>query len=436
VLVLDEYPQPGGQFYKQRAPGLDLGEGRVTLDGEYSRGDALLAAVRACGVELWQDALVWATFAPHRLCVSRSGESATVQARCTIIAAGAHERSIAFKGWDLPGVMTPGAAQTLVKHQSVVAGKRIVLGGSGPFLAPVAKTLIDAGANIVAIVEATRPSEWLRHAPHCWGHWERLREALAYRRMIARAGIPITFGARIVEARGRESVESVVVNACDRDGAVLPEARPQEIEADTVCVGYGFVPNIQLASALGCALDFDALRGGWIARHDEAMQTSSDSVFVAGEAAGIGGAYSALAEGKLAGLCAARKLGLDVSERAIAEVRRERAHRRRFADALNAMFPVKPGYYRGIDDATLICRCEEVSAGEVRAAIAAWGDDVNCVKGHTRCGMGYCQGRICAASIDHLLAQALGRLPGASGAFTIRPPIKPVPVALLAELEP
>ena len=435
VLVLDEYPEPGGQYYKQLSSGFRVPD-RSRLDADYTKGDTLIAAVRAVGVQLSHETLVWASFGPNELAIVRGGESGTVRAKCMVVATGAYERTIPFKGWDLPGVMTPGAAQTLVKHQQVVPGSRIVLAGSGPFLLPVAKSLVGAGANIVAIVEATRPRAWARHAPRVWGHWDRLREARDYREMISAAGIPVHFGERVVEARGRDALERVVAQACDAGGDIRVDAPVREIEADALCVGYGFVPSVQAARALGCELAYDALRGGWIVRHDDAMQTSRAHVFVAGEAAGIGGAYAAMAEGTLAGLAAARTLGLEVQPDAVDAAARDRAHRRRFADLVNELFAVKPGYYRTIDDATLVCRCEEVSAGEVRAAIAAWGSDVNCVKGVTRCGMGYCQGRICGTTVEHLAAQSAGHMPGARGGFNMRAPIKPVPVSALAQLDP
>lgn len=434
VLVLDEYPEPGGQFYKQLSSGFSVPD-RARLDSDYTKGDTLIAAVRAAGIELSHETLVWASFSANELAIVRRGDSGTVRAKCIVVATGAYERSIPFTGWDLPGVMTPGAAQTLVKHQQVVAGGRIVLAGSGPFLMPVARSLLGAGANIVAIVEATRPRAWAPHAPRLWGHWDRLREAWAYRRMLAAAAIPVHFGERVIEARGREAVECVVVRACDADGTVRADAPAREIAADTLCVGYGFVPSVQVARALGCELTYDALRGGWVVHHDGAMRTSQEHVYVAGEAAGIGGAYVAMAEGTLAGLGAARALGYTVQSSAVDAAARDRVHRRRFADLVNELFAVKPGYFQTIGDATTVCRCEEVSAGEVRAAIAAWGSDVNCIKGVTRCGMGYCQGRVCGTTVEQLAAQAAGRMPGERGGFNMRPPIKPVPVSVLAQLD-
>lgn len=432
VTVLDEYPQPGGQFYKQLAAEFNVPD-RARLDEEYTRGDALLAAVRAAKVELWNETLVWGSFEPGTVSVTRKGVAGTVRARAIVVASGAYERAIAFPGWDLPGVMTPGGAQTLVKNQQVVPRGRIVLAGSGPFLLAVAKSLIGAGAAPAAIYEATRPREWLRHAPRLWGHWDRIGEALRYRSLIRDAAVPIRFGRMVVRAEGAESLERVVLMECDGAGRPLPGTEQVE-RVDTLCVGYGFVPSVQLTRLLRCAHRYESRRGGWVPGHDGDMETTVPGVFVAGEVAGIGGAYAALAEGTLAGLNAARRLGYQVADADFFGARRERETCRRFGDLVNDVFALKPGVYDPIGDDTLVCRCEEVTAGQIREAVNGWGADVNFVKGVTRCGMGYCQGRICGGMVEELTARAVGCNREAVGAFRVRPPLKPVRVSALADL--
>jgi D-hydroxyproline dehydrogenase subunit alpha len=429
VAVLDEYPQPGGQFYKQIAA--DLGVDRAALNEEYRRGDTLISAVRAAKVELLNDALVWGSFEPGTLSIVRQGAAGVVRARAIVVASGAYERAIAFPGWDLPGVMTPGGAQTLVKYQQVPPPGRIVLAGSGPFLLAVAKTLIHAGAAPAVIYEATRPRDWLPHAARLWGHRDRIAEALGYRRLLRQAGVPVRFGRRVVLAEGAQSLERVVLMDCDGAGRAIPGTETVE-RADTLCVGYGFVPSVQLTRLLGCAHRYAPRRGGWVPEHDASMETGVPGVFVAGEVAGIGGAFAALAEGRLAGLAAARRLGLSVADSDLADARAERESRRRFGDLVNDLFPIKGDYYDTISNDTLVCRCEEVTAGQVREAAAGWGPDVNFIKGVTRCGMGYCQGRICGGMVEELTARTLGCERAVVGAFRVRPPLKPVPVSALA----
>jgi len=434
VVVLDEYAEPGGQFYKQLPSAFAVPE-RAHLDADYTKGDALFAAVRTAGVTLLQETLVWASFAPGELSIVTRGAPGTVRARAIVVASGAYERAVAFPGWDLPGVMTPGGVQTLAKAQRVAPGERIVLAGSGPFLMPVAKSLIAIGACIAGIFEATRPRDWVHRAFALRGHGDRIREAASYRRLIADAGVPVHFGEIVVEALGADRLERVRLMPCDAAGRVPPGGRAREVEADTLCVGYGFIPGVQLTRHLGCAHRHDAVLGGWVPVHDDSMHTSVPGVFVAGEVAGIGGAPVAAAEGTLAGLAAARSLGFASPDAEFIAARRERAHRRAFSRLVGELFPVKPAYYDAIDDDTLVCRCEEVSAGEVRSALAAWGGDVNFIKGVTRCGMGYCQGRICAGIVEALATKQLGLVPGGAGAPSVRAPLKPVTVETLAALE-
>ena len=223
--------------------------------------------------------------------------------------------------------MTPGGAQTLVKSQRVLPGSRIVLAGSGPFLLPVATTLIEAGAKIVGIFEATTPREWAQHAPRLWGHWERARGRYA-------TGAP-SDGARADPLRShRGTRRRRRVRRARRAYALRPRRRVVERtelveDADTLCVSYGFVPSVQLTRTLGCEHRHDARKGGWVPVHDEAMETSMAGVYVAGEVAGIGGAHAALAEGTLAGLSAAHRLGRSVSDSAIAGAKRDRERHRR-----------------------------------------------------------------------------------------------------------
>jgi len=432
VVVLDEYAEPGGQFYKQLPAEFSVPD-RAQLDDDYTKGDALLAAVKKAGVTISNETLVWGAFEPGVLSVRRRGEAGSVKAQKIVVASGAYERAIAFPGWDLPGVMTPGGAQTLAKNQQQLPGKRIVLAGSGPFLLPVTKTLLGAGAHIAAIYEATRPREWARHALRLWGHWDRVAEALRYRRMLADAGLSIRFGRIVVRAEGAECVERVVTMECDAAGQTI--AGSEQVEAcDTLCVGYGFIPQVQLTRLLGCEHRFDALRGGWVPKFGSDMQTSVPGVFVAGEVAGIGGAYTALAEGWVAGLGAARALGHKIREMSLLSAQRERTTRRKFGDLVNAVFAVKPGVFGLIADDTLVCRCEEVTAGEIRAAVAAWGASAGAVKGVTRCGMGYCQGRICGSLLEELTARAAGCAREDVGGLSVRPPLKPVRVGELADL--
>lgn len=426
VALIDEYPTLGGQIFKQPAPRL---RPRPTAVG-IGAGDARVRGVLASEIRVLTDCLVWSA-APGVVHFRQGDRMGSLHCRAIVAACGAYERPAIFPGWERPGVMTPGGAQTLVKSQGCLPGRRVVLAGCGPFLLPVAASILRAGADIVGIYEMTQPQDWLRHAGSALRHGARLLEAIRYWRELRTAKVAVRFGHRVVRAEGSPALERVVLARCEADGTVVAGSET-ELHADLLLASYGFVPAVQLTRLLGCEHRYDSLRGGWIPCHDATMATTVPSVFVAGEAAGIGGVYAALAEGELAGLAAAAAVGRRLPGGRRARALRAARRHRSFGDLVNRMFSVPEAVHCGIDDDTLVCRCEEVSAGEIRRAVTDWAADVNRVKGVTRCGMGYCQGRICGPAVQSITADRSGRALDSVGSFTVRTPLKPMPAAALA----
>jgi NAD(P)H-nitrite reductase large subunit len=313
----------------------------------------------------------------------------------------------------------------------------VVLAGSGPFLLPVAQQLIEAGARIVALSEATGPAEWWPLGRAVGGQWARIAEAWDYLRTIRGGAVPVRLRRKIVAARGAETVEAAVLARVDRQWRAVPGSE-EVVAADAVAVGYGFLPAVELAEACGCALGWDDAAGTWTVQVDARMQTSRPGVFAAGEITGVGGAALALAEGRLAGLGAAEHAGRLTAARA--ETARRAASAglpglRRFAAALGQVFAPRPGLWEHLTGATVVCRCEEVTAGEIRARVGAGCTSPKEVKDWTRAGMGLCQGRICGAVVSRLVAEGTGAPLAAVPRATVRPPIKPVPIGVLAATE-
>jgi thioredoxin reductase/bacterioferritin-associated ferredoxin len=404
VAVVDEYGQPGGQIWK-RSRGTDA----VT---DVARG--WCRALERSGARLLADTAVWAVRDEHTLLtVNARGRAGTIHARAIVVATGAYDRPVAFPGWTLPGVVTAGAAQSLAKAESVLPGRRILLAGSGPFLLPVAHELSLRGAEVVAVAEATRRREWARAGPRMLRHPARLRDYVAYRARLRR--MPFLWGHVIVRADGDRRVESVTLARAD--GAWRPRAGTERrFAVDAVATAYGFLPSIELARALGCGLDGEAVV------HDDHMRTTVPHVFVAGEVAGLGGADLALAEGEIAGNAAA-------GSRARSATLRRRRHALHFAGVLADLFGPRRGLLDLADGATTLCRCEDVTAAELDAAIAAGARTLGELKVATRCGQGPCQGRICA----HLVA-ARAPEPG-DALFGPRPPLRPISLATLLEAQ-
>jgi bacterioferritin-associated ferredoxin len=238
----------------------------------------------------------------------------------------------------------------------------------------------------------------------------------------------------IAGATGKEHVEKARVARLDGQGVPI-QGSEREFEVDAVCLGYGLLPSFQLAAAFGCDLRFDKHLRWHAPIHDENMESTWPGIYVAGDMTGIAGAKAALLQGEIAGLHAAHKLGA-IDEKTLAKrlapIKADLAKYERLADALHEIYTFRSGLGRAATDDTLLCRCEEVTLGQVKAAVANGATDLNQVKLATRTGMGYCQGRFCSVLIAPYIAEATGRDLAELVPFTVRPPIQPVPLRILA----
>ncbi|MFN2168948.1 MAG: (2Fe-2S)-binding protein, partial [Anaerolineae bacterium] len=329
-------------------------------------------------------------------------------------------------GWTLPGVITAGAALTMVKHQHVLPGRRILLSGTGPLQLVLARHLIDAGAELAGVLDANGfPWSGWRHAGAVWGQWERLREGWESLRTMQRAGVGIRWRHQIVRAEGEGQVERAAIGPVpNADRKSLTETVP----VDTICLGFGFIPSIQLSRLAGCEHTYRPEQRIYTPVRDEGLQTTLPGLFVVGDGARIGGKDVARLEGQLAALGAARSLGQDIAPARIADVQQALARQRRFAGVLDALFPYSTHLADLLTDDTILCRCEEITVGEVRRAIAEGATTVSAIRMLTRAGMGRCQGRMCGSSVAELVAQELGQPVEAAGLPTPRPPVVPIPL--------
>ncbi|NYZ16487.1 FAD-dependent oxidoreductase [Azospirillum sp. RWY-5-1] len=424
VLVTDERPAPGGQYYKQPAT-----EG-LTADGQALQGAKLIAEARGAGIALRDDTLVWGAFREEAglvVGVYRQGVAGYIRPRTLIVATGAYEQPGVFPGWTLPGVMTTGAAQTLLRSYGVTPGQRVLVAGNGPLNLQVAVELLRAGAEVVAVAEAA-PAPWTRAATGAaMMAAEPALAAAGLRQLAVLAAkcVPVLWGHRLARVDGTDRATDAVLTG--------PAGAERRFAIHAVCVGEGFSPVNEIARLLGCEhrVRGDGATARLEAVRDDAGGTSQPDVFVVGEAGGFGGAHIAMAQGRLAGAEAARRLGHSVPEDA--EARRLLARHRRFQAILWRVFAADdPGLSRADDD-TPVCRCEGVALGVLRRTIAAEGvADLPTLKRLTRAGMGRCQGRYCMPR----LATLVGR-PAVEADFpTPQVPLRPVPVAALAVEKP
>jgi NADPH-dependent 2,4-dienoyl-CoA reductase/sulfur reductase-like enzyme len=433
VHVYDENPEPGGQIYRQagsiRARGSRFPE-------RETRGTRLLEAFRGAGVTLHADAVVWAVFDERTLAVWEHGTSETVRADVLVLAVGAYDRPVAIPGWTLPGVYTAGAAQVLVRTQGVLPGRRVLVAGTGPLLAVVGAELAGAGAHVVAVLEAASLRGAWTVLPQLVRHRALVGDAWRAWRGVRAAGIPFRRARTVTRILGDWEVEGAVTASLDGDWR--PVAGTEEtLAVDTVCLGFGFVPQTELARLAGCELSHVPEWGGWVPVTSPDMETSVPGVFAAGDGAGVAGAAVAALEGRIAGIAAAARLGALSATDAAA---RARPHRRALAGlrklhvTLDRLTRVRDGLGHLTTPETVVCRCEDVTAGAVDEALEEGATELAEIKRATRAGMGLCQGRMCEPALAGLVARRTGRPAGAVEPFGVRPPVKPVPIEALASL--
>jgi D-hydroxyproline dehydrogenase subunit alpha len=364
-----------------------------------------------------------------------------VLAKNIILANGAYDTPVAFPGWTLPGVMTCGAALTLLKTYRLAPGTKALVTGTGPLLLSVAAHLIEAGVRVTAICEANRllPKS-LTHLPTMLGHLHRVWEGIQYASRTFPAGTPYKTGWSIVSASGRERVEQAVITKLDRNGRPI-HGKTQTLDVDLVVSGYNLTPNTGLARMVDCKLEYRPEKGGWIPVRDEDMRTSKPGIYVVGDGAGIGGADNALLEGQIAGVSVALETGhlpSESAEKIRGTVHRKRQNQLRFGRLYSDLFTPPPGLVALADDETVLCRCEEVTLGQVKEAVQLGATRLKEVKMATRCGMGNCQGRMCEHSVSAAMVEALsGELADNErvGHYSIRPPLHPLPAQFLAEAQ-
>jgi NADPH-dependent 2,4-dienoyl-CoA reductase/sulfur reductase-like enzyme len=436
VGVVDERVTLGGQIYKQLGPGFQVHDA-AALGRDYLRGRALIEAIEQSGARLMPRTSAVSIAGDTVVLLEQGARARPVSARRILLAPGAHDRPVVFPGWTLPGVITAGGAQSLVKTQRILPGRQIVFAGSGPLALAFPAQLIGYGANVSLVLEAgpaPGPRDVVRLLAAARGNTELLRDAARYRAQLVRARTPLRYRRIIVRAEGTDRVEAVVHARVDADWRVIPGSE-QRVEADTLCVGYGFFPSVELVRLAGCDLGYDESAGGPVAVRDEWMRTTVPGVAAAGDGTGVAGSYVAIAEGRIAALGVALDLGAlsvdEVAERARPE-RATLARKAAFAAALRGMHRVGPGIYELADEGTTVCRCESVSRATLDRAIDGTAD-INVVKGLTRVCMGLCQGRSCQRQVASMIARRHGRPIASIPLATPRFPVRPVPIGALAE---
>lgn len=424
TVLLDEQPGPGGQIYR----GIETisAARRAALGADYAHGAALAARLRASGADYRPGSAVWNVTPAREVWVSRDGASAPLSARAILLATGAMERPVPVPGWTLPGVMGAGAVQILLKTGGFLP-ENAVLCGSGPLIFLLASQVLSAGGTIRAILDTTRrANEWaaLGRLPGPAG-WPLLAKGLKMKAELRAAGVPMFRRVTDIAIEGDAHAEAISFRANNA---------AQRIETSLIALHEGVIPAQQMTRALGCAHRWDDRQHCFHPVLDEWGRTSLPGILVAGDAGGIGGARAAEPAGRLAALEMLRQINLldEAARDSLAQPERRALRAQRAARPfLDALFAPPPWVLRPADT-VLICRCEEVTAGQVRAVAAQGCQGPNQAKSFLRAGMGPCQGRLCGPTVSQVLAESLGRSLDEIGYYRIRPPLKPVTLGELA----
>ncbi|WP_417803777.1 FAD-dependent oxidoreductase [Thalassospira lucentensis] len=425
VVVVDERSAPGGQYFKQ--PHTDAAKALFAKDRQTYEGAALVADARQKGVVFYDRTVVWGAerCSDGRLRVGLHGPDGASYAvvQKLVVATGAFERPDPVPGWTLPGVMSTGAAQTLLRSYGVAAGSRVLVAGNGPLNIQVAAELRRQGCDIVALAD-TAVSPWKQPA--------RLLDLVSANASLAlrgarqltslvSAGVPVFWQSKLVRITGTDQATSAVLDTLQGE---------KTYDADIVLMGGGFVPSNELLRLLGCAHDVE--NGVLLVKRDRFGCTSQHDIFAVGEAARFGGAHIALAQGRVTGAEIARTLELSAPDSSSDQ--RQLTRHSRFQKALWSLYKAGPTDINDASDDTIVCRCENVTLKTLRALSKQSRGDISSLKRLSRAGMGRCQARYCSTNLQKIAASShsKNRTCETDGFLAPQMPLRPIPVAALA----
>jgi NADPH-dependent 2,4-dienoyl-CoA reductase/sulfur reductase-like enzyme len=429
VVLFDEQEAAGGQIYRSvtrtDATRLNL------LGPDYAAGKNIASALTASNARHETGAQVWQVTEDRTVHYIQGGRSKSLAARHVVLATGAMERPFPIPGWTLPGVMTAGAAQILLKASGTVPHQPVVLAGCGPLLYLLAWQYLRAGVAIRAVVETnTAADNWraARHLPHALRSWPDLMKGLRLLRALRSARVPVYRAAKDLRIEGEQAAAAITF-------AVKGDRH--RIDAELILLHQGVVPNTQITWLLRASHYWDTVQLCWVPKRSGVFEIDLPDIFVAGDGGGIAGAQAAAKQGEICALEILRRQGKITKNTFDERVAKSHAqlsaylHIRPFLDAL-----YRPSDANRIPaDDVLVCRCEEVTAGEIRRAVAIGCVGPNQIKSFNRCGMGPCQGRLCGLTVTEVIAHERGVSPEDTGYYRIRPPIKPITLGQLAGIQ-
>lgn len=430
VALLDEQSRMGGQIYR------NIGQPQLAdttvLGEDYTKGANLLKAVPVTdeGFHYFPDASVW-QIDKGKVFFSRNGSAQSLQADRILIATGAQERPFPIPGWTLPGVMTAGSAQVMLKS-SGIAAEGAVFAGSGPLLYLIVSQYLKAGISVKAVLDTTPVCNY-RHALRHWRGalqgWRYLLKGLGLLQSIRAAGVPHIRGVTALEALGQKGELEAVRYDTAKGRTTL--------NCEHLFLHQGVVPGTQLAMSCGCDHKWSEQQLCWQPVRDIWGQSSQPQISIAGDGSGIQGAVAAALSGELAALniaCQLGQLSTQARDQAAAPLLKALQQESAFRPFIDRLYRPADLFRKPVREDVIVCRCEETTLGELRQAAAKGCPGPNQLKSFTRCGMGSCQGRQCGLTVSELMADLSGLSVNASGHYRVRAPIKPITLHELAGL--
>ena len=419
--LVDESPRGGGQIYRRQPANFQRSAKRL-YGFEASKAEAVHRTLDELAplIDYRPQTLVW-NAEDGRLDMLNDGRAESLEYAQLIVATGATDRILPVPGWTLPGVYSLGAAQIALKYQGCAIGERVAFCGSGPLLYLVAYQYAKAGAKVVAVLDSAPFSAQCRALPALLGQPATLAKGVYYRAWLTAHGIPVHQGATLTQIDGEQRVKGI------RWGK-------HTLDCDAVAFAHALRSETQLADLLGCEFAWNSLNRAWLPQRDSAGRSSINGVYLAGDGAGIMGADAAQMAGERAALAVLQDAGIAIDLRRAAVLEQQLASIQRFRQGLETAFPFPENWAAQAPDALILCRCEEVSVGDVRAVVDEGHWEINRVKAHCRVGMGRCQGRMCGLAAAEIVAERSGREVEHVGRLRGQAPIKPLPFGV--EVQP
>jgi len=429
-VLVDESRRDGGQIYRRQPEGFTRPYAKL-YGTEAARAESLhLGFERLRGqLDYRPNTLAW-NVAQGKLHIVHDGHASALPYDALILCPGATDRLMPVKGWQFAGTYSLGAAQIALKSQACAIGRRVVFMGTGPLLYLVANQYVQAGAQVAAVLDTSKAGARMRALPRLLARMDVLRKGHALVTALKRSGVVIANGVEPLEIAGSAADGVYGVRYRDASGNI------EQIDCDAVGLGYHLRPETQLADLARCAFRFDTLTRQWLPRIDELGRSSEQGVYIAGDGARVLGADGAEIAGRLAACAALIDLGHAVPAATLDPLLRQQRKMDRFRQGLAEAFAWPAAQAAGLSDDTVVCRCEGITAGELRRVVHDEGaQEANRAKAFSRVGMGRCQGRYCGHAGAEIIAAAAGVPLEQVGRLRGQAPVKPLSIATVEDAE-